>query len=308
MIFRPPHLKLLIVLIICILPIAAWGQQITFTYNPPDGSCAISKSSIIDTTTFFGGRRVTKRIFQAKEVNRRMDSNVFLISTILNSEKYIDDEKQDESELDHVIGLPLTYIVDFDGRLDSLAGYEAFRDSIIINQSTEISEYFPQYYDYWPFFIATSQEWNNQTGDFAGKTVKIGDTLILVDTIENLVCTQYIRKTIRFADLIKYGGEECLLIEFEYSIDKDYSEIFSNAFNAFLTKSALYNLDSKAKILEGHVATIGREILDPKTMMIYYRHRESIELTRYQMYGSSIANTQVKRVEENKSEFIPANK
>lgn len=66
------------------------------------------------------GQVVRRQEYSLASQNFRTGSNFITVCTFLNSEKYVNGEKQEESAFDHVLGLPLKYIVNFDGHLDSL--------------------------------------------------------------------------------------------------------------------------------------------------------------------------------------------
>lgn len=100
----------------------------------------------------------------------------------------------------------------------------------------------PQYYDYEPFFITVSTEWDELIGDFVGRTINIGVTLVIVDTVENIDGIRFITKNIRFARLIDYHGSGCVVIEFEHSIDIEYSEMYKDIMWAFCLRPNLISL------------------------------------------------------------------
>ncbi len=299
------HLISAIAIFIMILSAALPAQEITFTFDPPDSGSVIINSTMIDTMTYVGGQMTSRRTYSTKVDSYKTDTNIIMVNTILNSEKYIDDQLQDESELGPVVGLQLTFYLDFDGHLDSLGGWEAYRDSILKYQSTETSQYFPQYYDYVPFFILVSTEWNNQLGVFIGRTVNIGDSLILTDTIENIDGIQYVTRKFRFTDLVDYGGLGMAGIDFEYSSDKEYSDIFADSLASFLARSFGASGSFKLEILKDHIDLKGRELLQPEQMGAYYINRESLEIMTLRAYGGMDLTIQLKRIEEHKCVFNP---
>jgi hypothetical protein len=292
MIFRPPHLKFLVVLIICILPIAAWGQQITFTYNPPDST----QSEVILTTeekVISAMQDYThKRIDHFREMYVKTDSNYNISRTLINSEAYFNNELQDTSNLSFLIDRPLVYIADFDGHLDSLTGYAKWQDAILSGWHKEFSEDMPHYYDYKPFFVRTLIDWNARLGNFAGRTFAIGDTIQLVDTVINLEGTSIIAKKIWFAEMLNYNGANCVKIEYEHNIDKIYSEEYTQAQNDSIAGSDYDFPKFTSDSLKDHTIVKGRQIINPATMLIYYTNDESTTISSGVMYGGLYLATQ----------------
>ncbi len=298
----------LIALILFCIPAFVIAQEITFTFNPPDSTESASYSTGEKIEISMGEKTVTNNTNKSNELYYKTDSNFVLSSNLISTETYIDGEKQEKSRLSSLVGMNIKYIIGFDGQLDSIEGHSACRDSILNSDFAEFADIMPNYYDYEPFFIRIASEWKSEIGNFAGKTFAIGDTLRIMDTVNNIEGTSLITQKIWFAEMREYDGVNCVVIEYENSIDLLYSEMYMDAIKVAFEDPDDPDSDIGFKILSDHTEVKGKEIMDPSTMLTYYSHEESIELISMLIYGGIQMASQIHTIDESKTDYKFKNK
>ncbi|NIP43901.1 MAG: hypothetical protein GWO41_00985, partial [candidate division Zixibacteria bacterium] len=135
---------LLAILIKFLLPNEAPAQGITFTFNPPDSAAGTEYISEIETTTFMFEEETTRTNAQASFLFEKTDTAYILTSILEQSQSLRNGEEVENYEFDALVGLPFILLLDTDGRLDSIIGYEAIRDSITKKDPTGYSQYAPE--------------------------------------------------------------------------------------------------------------------------------------------------------------------
>ncbi len=293
----------LIISIVFILPVIAAAQSVTFTFNPPDSTRARVFLTTNESAIAMMDKTEKKRIDHLEELYLKTDSNFIIKGTLLTTDSYYDEMDTHTTNLSCLIGIPLAYVVDLDGRLDSLDGFQRWQEAFLYGNQDGFAMDMPHYFDYEPFFIRISTDWKNQVGDFVGKTFEIGDTLYITDTVTNIEGTSIIAKKVWFAEMTDYDGFNCVVIEYEHSIDKVYSEIYEDAIRESFSDPELDYLDSDFKVLDDHSEVQGKIIMDPSTMLIFYTYEESMGTLQIRMYGGLNFAAQTNTIEEVKSEY-----
>ncbi len=292
---------LLAILIKFLLPNEAPAQGITFTFNPPDSAAGTEYISEIETTTFMFEEETTRTNAQASFLFEKTDTAYILTSILEQSQSLRNGEEVENYEFDALVGLPFILLLDTDGRLDSIIGYEAIRDSITKKDPTGYSQYAPESHEYEPYFINVSRTWKNHIGDFHGKTAEIGDTWNITDTVSNIEYTEINSKTITFTELIEYNETECVLIKFEHSIDLEFTDYYEEALGKMLFESE--EPTEYFELLGGTASMKGKWILDPATMLYYYEHEERTETVQIKVYGGMEVSIQTETISETRTKY-----
>jgi hypothetical protein len=301
--FSQPKSIGLIISIIFILPVIAVAQSVTFTFNPPDSTRSTIFATTNETEIAMMNETNKRRIDHYEELYVKTDSNFTVTGTLLTTDSYDDEVDESRTDIAFMIGMPLTYVIDSEGRLDSLVGYERWQQAIFEHNEDGFAMDMPHYFDYEPFFIRITTDWKNQVGDFVGKTFEIGDTIYVTDTVTNIEGTSIIEKKVWFAEMTDYDGARCVVIEYEHSIDMTYSEIYKDALRESFSDPESDYGDPDFEILDDHTDVKGKQIMDPATMLIYYSYEESAETMQIQMFGGLNFAAQTYTVEESKSEY-----
>lgn len=303
----PKYIALIAILLFCI-PAFVIAQEITFTFNPPDSTTSNVFVTNEETHKIIMEESKTNRVDQYEELYLKTDSGFSVTGTLLSTVAFENGEKQEANILSPFVGVPLKYIVDPYGSLDSIVGYPVLQDSLTIGSMADFAEDMPHYYDYEPYFIRVATDWQYQLRDFAGRTFRIGDTLRIVDTVNNIEGTIYITKKVWLAEMTAYDGVDCVVIEYVHSIDMDYSEMYTDAISTYYTDPDYSFLNSDFEVLGDHTDTKGQQIMDPSTMLIYYTREEKTETLQVGMYGGLEMATQVHTIHEAKTVYDIKNK
>jgi hypothetical protein len=265
------HLTTLIVLIVFLFSSNLTSTEFKFTYNPPDGVVynVINKTKKTEKADS-ENPKTEESIVEYQVTISKVEEGFASYEIPISYEKYVDGQKIDNPLIDMIMDFTIETVIDSNGHLIGLSGYEGLIDSIMSNFTPEIAEKVSSLISEEILIGQLLHEWNSRIADFTGKDAKIGDVwqssdsmLISVESTPFNFTTET-----KFKEMINLDGIECIRIEFNYIAD---SEEYKKSMESFFSNMMGMALDSSTNILitEAEFSGYGERIIDPSTMLIY---------------------------------------
>jgi hypothetical protein len=244
------------------------GQEITFTFNPPDG------------ISYVEDLKTNKKIKIDKLDQNAIQETGKLISIVRNSDKYTVTLKP-VSDSFTSNGQPVNdpihsatknivnqYFIDTNGVFMDFTGFEEFIDSLTEIMSPRLMNSLTKNFTKDNVKEIHLALWNSRIGNYVNKSVSIGDYWIGIDSTM-IAPNTYIKfySVSKFNKIVQLNEKKCVEILLYENSDLNKISNLLKAKKSDLKKrpNLLNDLDSG----NGEVSGDGMRVIDPSTMLIY---------------------------------------
>ncbi len=245
-------------------------QEVTFTYAPPDGTKLVESVVTTRDKTLEGiERQVDVTESRVSVVIRRVDEGFLATVTPISLKFSRNGEARSDIVSDVLKDVVVTYRIGADGRLTKIEGYQGLVDNVQKSAPPEDFTAVTQALSEQALVARDTAEWNGRTGDYAGASVTVGETIaseapFALPNGETIT----IHNVVSFPRREPCPAGSCLRVVVQYASDaKALTELESDV-SSDLSKL----IEAKPRPPRPSESRISGEaswLIDPQTMLLY---------------------------------------
>lgn len=248
----------------------AAAETVTFHFAPPDGTNYVQTLITVREKHLEGVTDQTDRSEAKTAVSIKRSGDEYLIAATPLSNTMTRDGKAVQDPISALLhGLSITHVIDANGQVKEIRGYETLAERMSKGLPPEIVKALAPLLNEKTMVARETAEWNGRIGEFAGKTITIGeptDTEVPFRLPSGESLKYYMRTTVRGLEPCPAGM--CARIEMTYN--SDASQLGKAVGKTIVNLAAAAGKDlPDTKVTQSDVSGSASRLIDPKTMLLY---------------------------------------
>lgn len=247
----------------------ARAEEVTFRWDPPDGTAFTVRTRSTKTQSSGEGvARVTRTETIAKVVIRRTLSGTDYAVTQVSLEGSRDGHPIVDPLSQALSGVPLTYSVDRQGRLEAIRGYDTLIEKVRALVPSEMHARLASVLNEKGLLEQARSDWDGRFGDLAGRTVHVGDVWAARSEMPLPTGARipYSTRT-TLAATEGCGGNRCVRLEADYGAESAALTEMANRVLAQASKET--GLPHAPPLSTSTISGTYRIVMEPSTMLIH---------------------------------------
>ena len=246
---------------------AAAGEEASsvFRFDPPDGTRYVESVDTTQVLDFGEGRTSARQSELSTQVTVEKETTGYSVtSTLVSGGTSSALEEADNAALKALEGVPLTYHVDGEARIESVSGIKEATDKVRAALPSNVAAIVAKALTEEAVLATARADWDRRVLNFVGRPAGVGDAWLATEKFplpSGEVVEFY--SAMRVTKQEQAGGRDCVRVEYSYSRDP-------RTLRGALGDSADSLLDGKEPFADtSKVSGNGYRVVDPETLLCY---------------------------------------
>ena len=247
------------------------AETISFRFAPPDGTNYVQTLVTVRERDLEGMQKQVDRSEAQTAFSIKHDGAGYRIAATPMSLRLTRNDQVVQDPVSSLLqGMVVTYVIDRDGHLKELRGYETLAEKMQATLPPEIAKALAPLLNEKTLVARETAEYNGRIGDFAGKEFTVGestDSEVLYGLPNGKSLKYYMRTTVKGLEACPPG--RCARIEVSYNSDASALGKSVVDATAGLVKAAPGGDAALPTSVSSKVSGSASRLIDPNTMLLY---------------------------------------